>query len=378
MVFYIIKSQRGKLSTITKKVMKKEHFKILAPFTRIEEVELFKDAGADELYCGYITEELAEKWPIAFVVLNRRGEGQSFEKYKYFKEAVNQANKYDLPVYVTINGLYTPEQYPLLLDLVSKVECLEGVKGIIVADMGLLLTLKKNKFTKEIHISTGGTCFNSSTAEFYRNLGANRIILPTDMTSSEIKNIVAENKFATDIEIFVVGGPCGGFTDGYCTFLHCLEKPVHKKIKDNIYASNYYTPEKAPTGCKFYFIEELAEGHFDVFNAASCKQKNIDLKYQPEKHNFYGSPGCRICDLYDLKKYKIKNLKISGRGFYSEEIVRRIKFVSKAVSYLTRNNITKREYKRKCKDLFSRFFLNNKRRCTKFDCYFSCHWAKYE
>ncbi len=172
--------------------MIREYFRILAPFTHIEDVKILKNAGVDELYCSYVTEELTEKWPLAFNILNRRGEGQSFENYEIFKKAAEQANKYNLPVYVAINGLYTPEQYPLLLDLVKKIECLEGVKGIIVADLGFLLTLKKNKFKKEIHISTGGTCFNSNTVDFYQNLGANRIILPRQLTSSEIENIVTE------------------------------------------------------------------------------------------------------------------------------------------------------------------------------------------
>lgn len=355
--------------------MKKKYFKILAPFTRIGDVKLLKDAGADELYCGYVTEELTEKWPLAFNVLNRRGEGQSFIDYRVFRRAVEEADRHNLAVYVTINGLYTPEQYPALLELVKKVECLHGVKAIIVADLGLLLTLKKNKFKKEIHISTGGTCFNSNTADFYRNLGVDRIILPRQLTPYEIGNIITGIRSEIDIEIFIIREGCGGFIDGYCTFFHCFELWQKDKIKKGVFFKPSYNTEQAVTGCQFYFSEELRKGRFKSFSAKSYKEKKESLKFQPWKHNLF---GCRICDLYDLYQYPIKSLKIIGRGQNVGYIIKFIKLTSRVLSYLTSNGISKRNYQRKCKNLFSKIVYNNKRRCTKFDCYFSPHWVGNE
>lgn len=361
--------------------MMREYFRILAPFTHIQDIKLLKNVDVDELYCGYVTEELTKRWPLAFNVLNRRGEGQSFESYDLFRKAVEQANKYHLPVYVAINGLYTPEQYPFLLDLVNKVERLQGVKGIIIADLGLLLTLKKNGFKKEIHISAGGTCFNSKTADFYQGLGAHRIILPRQLTSNEIKNIVMTTKFKIDIELFILREPCGGFIDGYCTFFHCYEKPAAKeeKIKKSVFLRPVYnTAGQAACGCMFYFTKELAKGHFETLSPASYKQKNLDLRYQPDKHIFSALSGCRLCDLYDLKGYPIKSLKIIGRGNNPKDTVKLVKLTSQALSYLAGNGISKRDFKRKCKNLFSKIALENKRRCTKFDCYFDEHWVKNE
>jgi hypothetical protein len=64
---------------IKKKYDKKVSQDFLAPFTSIEDVKLLKDAGADELYCGYVTEKLTKKWPLAFNILNRRRECQSLK-----------------------------------------------------------------------------------------------------------------------------------------------------------------------------------------------------------------------------------------------------------------------------------------------------------
>ncbi|MDP8216450.1 MAG: U32 family peptidase [Candidatus Kaelpia imicola] len=358
--------------------MRKKYFRILAPFTHIEDIKLLKNTGADELYCGYVTEELIKKWPLAFNILNRRGEGQSFENYDIFRKAVDQANKHNLPVYVTINGLYTPEQYPLLLDLVKKIEFLKGVKGIIIADLGFLLTLIKNKFKKEIHISTGGTCFNSNTADFYQNLGASRIVLPRQLTANEIGNIIEEVKSKIDFEIFIIAESCQ-FIDGYCTFFHSHESESKftkdMKIKSDTFLYPLYNTEQACKGCNFYFMEELAGRRFKIFSATSHKEKKSNLKFQYNKNLSF---GCRICDLYDLKKYPIRSLKIIGRGMDPKYNTKLVKLVSEALSYLTCGGISKRDYQHKCKDLFSKIIFKNKRRCTKFDCYFSPHWIKNE
>lgn len=371
-----------------------------APFTRVEEVELLRNAGADELYCGYVTEGLTKRWPSAFLILNRRGENDSFEKYKTFKKAVEQANNYNMPVFVTLNGLYTPEQYPLLIDLVKRVECLEGVKGIIIADLSFLLTLKKNNFKKEIHISTGGTCFNSSTVDFYKDLGVNRIVLDRQLTPYEIGNIASKIKSKIEIEIFIINVNCN-FIDGFCNFFHCNENPMKHKIKNNFFSCYSYNVDQAPNGCVFYIRDILAKRNFKVYNISRYKRKNPALMVWPKEYGLqkvqrqvfiekiFGTTniltsernfnfGCRICDLYELNKFPIKRLKIVGRGFSSEANIRSVKFVNKILTYLESNTVSKIDFQKKCKDLFAEVILNNKRRCTKFDCYFSSHWVRNE
>jgi collagenase-like PrtC family protease len=355
--------------------MTKEYFRILAPFTRVEDIKLLKDAGADELYCGYVTEELTEKWPIAFNTINRRGEGQSFEDYAAFRKAAGLAHKYNLPVYVTLNGLYTPEQYPLLLELVGKVERLNGIKGIIIADLGFLLTLRERGFKKEIHVGTGGTCFNSNTADFFSDCGAQRIILDRQLASHEIESIFKEKRSNIDVELFVVAQGCGGFIDGHCTFSHFFEKQKNHGTKHGVSSYSAYALNQDKTGCDFYFWNKLAKGDYDVFDASSCKEKRMGLKFNPQKHALF---GCRVCDLYDLKKYPVKSLKIVGRGGDARYTATLVKFVSRVLSWLPRDTLSKINYRRKCKELLSETVADKKIRCTKFDCYFSPHWLKNE
>ncbi len=347
--------------------MNRKDFRILAPFTNINEIEPLKKAGADELYCGYVNEELTKRWPLAFNVLNRRREGQSFENYEDFREAVKKARVYNLDVYVTLNGLYTPEQYHLLLGLVKRIEALEGVKGIIVADVGFLLFLKKNKFRKDIHIGTGGTCFNSHTAYFFQNLGAQRIILDRQMTSCEIKKLITEIKLKIDIEIFIIQEGCGGFIDGYCTFFHCFEQVKIKKLAENVFLYPTYNTEQTFRGCTFFFEENLKKGNFEVFGARSHKKINKSFKKHP---NRYMGLGCRICDLFELKEFPIKSLKIIGRGVDTNINVDSVKLVSNLLTCLLRKDISREDYQKQCKSLLSKVILH--RKCRKSDCYFSC------
>jgi len=343
--------------------MVRKKFKILAPFTNIAEIEPLKKAGADELYCGYVNDDLTKKWPLAFNILNRRGEGGSFENHEDFKKAVKKARACNLAVYVTLNGLYTPEQYPLLHKLVKSIDCLEGVKGLIVADMGFLLFLRENNFKKEIHISTGGTCFNSHTAKFFENLGAKRIILDRALTSYEIANIITRLHTKINFEIFIFAEPCGGFIDGFCTFFHCFEKANTVQMAKNIFLNLSYNTDQCEKGCMFYG-DVLRNGHFEVFNVASHKRMKHGLRWMRSKAFSF---GCRICDLYDLKEYPIESLKIIGRG---TRAVERVELISKILQLLSCQGISRESFQKHCKDLFSESVFKNKQRCTKFDCYY--------
>lgn len=354
--------------------MAKKYFKILAPFSNQKDIKPLRQAGADELYCGYVTHKLTKKWPLAFNLLNRRGEGGSFDNYQIFKQATEEARALGLPVYVTVNGLYTPEQYPLLMDLIKDIESLNGIKGIIIADLGFLLTLKKHKFSKEIHMGTGGTCFNSSTANFYHRLGVERIILPRQLTAREIADLVSQSEPKIDFEIFIVNEGCGGFIDGFCTFFHVLEK--HKfdsrLVKNDFWLCPSYNTEQQSEGCLFYF-DEVAKGNLKIFNLGASEKEIKRLRFKEREHNMW---GCRICDLFELYRYPIRSLKIVGRAMELKNMISSVRLIVKSLSFLKEEDMTKQEYTKRCRDIFSKLLLNNQRRCSEYDCYFSDLWLK--
>ncbi|TAM38434.1 U32 family peptidase, partial [bacterium] len=162
--------------------------KILSPISRKEEVEPLVEAGAGELYCGIVPRLWSDRYGVSDTLNRREGYGANFSSFADLQYAIQLAHKRNVPVFVTINGLYTREQYPLIREIVEKLISIK-VDGLIIADLGLLLTLERTKFPGEIHMGTGGTAFNSRTISFYKELGASRIILDRHLTIGEIKDI---------------------------------------------------------------------------------------------------------------------------------------------------------------------------------------------
>lgn len=322
------------------------NFNITSGFNSLESVHKMKEAGADELYGGFLPKELDKKWPIAFNILNRRGEDANFSDWNEFEKAVNQARKYNLPVYATFNGLYIEKQYKLILNLIDKISSLKGIKGIIVNDMSLLLLLKERKYKKEIAISTGGTTFNADTVQFYKSLGAKRIILDRQLSIEDIIKIIKSDE-SLHYEIFGFGGSCF-FIDGFCSFFHCSEK---LNYKDKIIKT--YNTKQFDTGCNLI-----------LSNIASNKD------YYKRKYNLNGSNfvnnffhGCNLCNLYDLKEFKNISLKIVNRKNTTQSFVTVVKLAADKL----KEKITKKQYINYCKKILKE---NNIFECKERNCYF--------
>ena len=321
-------------------------FNITSGFNSLDSVHKMKEAGATELYGGFLPKELDKKWPIAFNILNRRGEDANFSDWNEFEKAVNQARKYNLPVFATFNGLYIEKQYKYILKLIDKVSSLKGVKGIIVNDMALLLLLKEQKYKKEIAISTGGTTFNADTVQFYKSLGAKRIILDRQLSIEDIIKIMKADD-SLDYEIFGFGGSCF-FIDGFCSFFHCSEK---LNYKDKIIKT--YNTKQFDTGCN------LILGN--IKNNKEYYKQKYDLNGDNFINNFYHS--CNLCNLYELKDFKKISLKIVNRKNTTQSFVTVVKLATDKL----KEKISKKQYINYCKKILKE---NNIFECMEKYCYF--------
>jgi len=322
----------------------KYHFNITSGFNNISVIEELKKAGATELYTGFFDESVNKKYPIAFNILNRRGEDANFTNWQEFKRAIILAEKLQLPVYVTFNGLYIQKQYKLILDTINKVSSLNGVKGIIVNDIALLLLLKENNYKKDIVISTGGTVFNHHSIAFYKSLGAKRIILDRQLSIKDIIEIINYDK-TMQYEIFAFGGSCF-FIDGFCSFFHCSENlDYNQKIV------NTYNVNMCETGC------HLIEQNISKFSDYYMKKYNLNAD------NFlsFMRHSCNLCNFYELKKIKNLSLKIVNR---KKSTVSFVEVVSSAIKGL-KTNRSKKEYIKYCKRILEekKLFKCNQSQC---------------
>lgn len=145
----------------------------------------------------------------------RKKVGNSLED---IKEIVDYAHKFYVKVHVTVNTILTNfellEAQKLIQDLYDI-----GVDAIIVQDMGIFKLAIEGKLPPiAIHAST--QCDNRSLekVEFFKNIGASRVILARELSLEQIKEIcqlASSGENPIEVETFVHGALCVSYS-GQC------------------------------------------------------------------------------------------------------------------------------------------------------------------
>ena len=116
---------------------------------------------------------------------------------------VKKCHSYGLKAYLTVNSaIYNPdiEKAEKLVKKAKKA----GVDAVIVWDPAVIQIAKQNKVP--FIVSTQANVSNWKSAEFYKSLGAKRIVLAREMTLMQIKEL--KKKAKVEIEAFVHGAMC--------------------------------------------------------------------------------------------------------------------------------------------------------------------------
>jgi len=150
--------------------------------------------------------------------------------------------------------------------------------AVIISNPSLFQHLKEIG-SKKIIASVGTHVFNKESIKFYKNLGADTIVLPRSITTAEaIEFAIAFPEL--EFEYLILNDFCP-FTDGLCRSFH---------------------------GFPFQSV---------------CHYATISNDIGKFKHN-----GCRLCNLFELLKTNNINLKIAGRGFSPEIIIKNVKILN--------------------------------------------------
>ena len=297
--------------------------KIVAGLGEIDAYPEFVKAGADEVFCGYVPHLWNEKFQ-THLPANRRevlfyqvqiGTIQEMKILKKMKE------KYGTAISVTWNSLsYNQEQLEILgsilKDLVEN-----GIQDFIVADLGLMLYLKKKGLTCNLHISgeLGGN--NSELLKFLlkevhtlegKGPKITRWVFHRKTTWEEMKaciQVVRQLGVSVAFEAFLLNENCH-FNGGFCNSMHCDEM-VH-----------------------------LCQMPYQLVNLS--ENKEIELLEREESEQV-GSSGCGLCALWKMKEIGITHLKVVGRGKSSECMKYDIEVVKKALTILENSN-TENQY----------------------------------
>ena len=341
----------------------------MAPIDKVDEVEEVIQAGAEELYCGVLWEEWLKRYTIA--AINRRVElAANLKSFGELKKCRDIAHSHGVPLCLTINEhYYTQEQYPFLLQYIQKAVD-AGVDSFLVSDLALLLTLKEKRIDIPIHISTGGTTFNSETAKFYQNLGATRVTLPRHLTIGEIEHIIKE---VPDLETtaFVLNSRCAN-VDGLCTFDHTPFKcPEPEKLlgKERVKAFSPHALSRdvlATGACMLPYTVAFVPSE-SAKRASEGERKAALLRQQVWDRFHIDQSPCGACALYEFKQMGITAVKIVGRGNPTKRKIGDIRFIRTLLSLLEKKGISKGEYREKARALYR---YNYRRPCRTIMCYY--------
>ena len=225
---------------------------LLAPAGDLSRLKLAYLYGADACYIGGRDFSL-------------RANANNFS-VEEIEEACNFAHKLNKKVYVTVNIVFQNEDYDGILEYLKELERIK-VDALIISDPSVIKIIKDNKLKLNIHISTQFSSANIEVVKFFKELGAERVVLARELSKEEIKEII--DKTGVEVETFIHGAMCSSYS-GRCIL------------------SNYFTNRDANRGgcaqiCRWdfdlYNDDELVES--DTKFTMSCKDLSM-IEHIPE------------------------------------------------------------------------------------------------
>lgn len=300
--------------------------KIVAGLGSLDEYIPYVEAGADELFCGYIPERWALKYGMKSP-LNRR-------EVMYYNVQIGSESelmilsemvkRYGVPVTITFNSLYyLPQQYPLIIYIMEQCVAM-GFNSFIVADPALLYFMNTNSDMNNIKIYLSGETaeVNHLMLEEFCKYGIKRVIFHRKNSLEDMAQIISNMKIKNEkleYEAFVLNEKCH-FTGAFCNSLHCDELAHICRIPYKI--GNLKTKSKDCDYDKNTHIS-LCDGCIEDESIIECEEDYIT-----------GKSGCGLCALWQMREIGITHLKLVSRGNYVEDTIMDIKQLKSALTIL--------------------------------------------
>lgn len=248
---------------------------LLAPASGLE---VFKEAviyGADAVYIG----------GSAFGL---RAKAQNFGPEE-MREAIAFAHERNVRVYVTANIFAHNEDLPGIRDYFGELRDIRP-DAVLISDPGVFTLAREIMPEIDIHISTQANNTNYGIYNFWRSMGAKRVVAARELSLREIKEINGHIPEDMEIEAFVHGAMCMAYS-GRCLLSNYLTgRDANHGECTHPCRWNYAVTEETRPG-EYMPVVENERGTF-IFNSK-------DL--------------CMIGHLPDMIDAGIDSLKIEGR-----------------------------------------------------------------
>lgn len=179
---------------------------LLSPAGNFEKLKAALRYGADAVY-------------LAGQQFGMRSQAGNFTVEEIY-DAVRLAHGMGKKVYLTLNTMPRTHEYPALYAFLDQLRG-SGLDAMIVADLGVMATVKEMIPDMELHISTQASIISPAAANAYAALGARRLVLARELQFHEIKVIKAALPADIELEAFIHGSMCVSYS-GRCLLANMM------------------------------------------------------------------------------------------------------------------------------------------------------------
>lgn len=192
--------------------------KINAAFSNLKELDFLIKNGADEVYCGLLTDSEKEG------MTNHRPNlpAMNLRTLDELKESIQICHDNSKKIAFVINEVgYFDKFLKPILEKLQKIDKM-GIDAFVVSDINLMNILKNtspyNRIKAKKYLSSIAPVFNMETFNFYKNFGISRIVLPQHLYPIEFAQL--KNKISIETEVFFFKTNYCRCIDGNCFYTY--------------------------------------------------------------------------------------------------------------------------------------------------------------
>jgi U32 family peptidase len=291
--------------------------KIVAPACSLEDAQAALAAGADELYVGVMPEAWTRAFGDGDGLTRRQGAPAHVQTMQDLKAIAKLGAASGRTMTLVMNARYSAAQEPHVCDLLQRWEDMGGA-AVMVADPGILMVLHQRGSRLRRHLSLLAGVFNRESVQLFAQWGVTRIVLPRDLTIAEVAAITSGDP-AMEYEMVGLFQKCV-FIDGFCGFRHSMRFPA-----DVPGAFAYQRLPQFPLPVVWSDDPDY-EGH-----GCQVAWQTEAGSVQCDRQNDFVLPSCAACSLPALAAANVRYVKIAGRGYPLDMVIRGIRFLHEAL-----------------------------------------------
>ena len=220
---------------------------LLLPAGSKEKLDYAIHYGADAVYLGMVDFSLRAM---------RKGELITKDN---LADCIKLAHSMNKKVYLTLNIFAYDDDIKNMIETAEKINE-ANPDEMLFSDFGVYNIIKKYMSKIPFHVSTQTNILNSEAVKFWRDLGAQRVVLSRDLSLKQIE-LIRKNVPDIELEVFVHGAQCVSFS-GRCLISDYMTKGERKANHGNCSQScrwSYKLVEETRQG-EYFDIEQNGQG----------------------------------------------------------------------------------------------------------------------